>query len=163
VVNLTMAVVFGAIGGSLRGLLAGYGYVEIWLRSRRDNHLRGLSGTAIKFHECADWRAEAVGTLAQIALAVLASTILYSTETVSTIVGLILGGASAPAILAQLGQVSTINKAVIGPTGLKHAQENNDSQATGLPGPPLSKMQPTWTASGHAHDSDDDVPEAADA
>jgi hypothetical protein len=114
--NLTMAIVYGAIGGSIRGLLAMYGHIERWLEVRREQHRRRRRRTPAQFSTSADWSAEIAGTGVQIVLAMIAAAVLYSTDTVSTVVGLILGGASAPAILAQLGQVPAVNRAVIGPS-----------------------------------------------
>jgi hypothetical protein len=113
--NLTMAIVYGAIGGSIRGLLAMYGHIERWLEVRREQHRSKRRRTPAQFRRSADWAAEIVGTAVQIFLAMIAAAVLYGTDTVSTVVGLILGGASAPAILAQLGQVRAVSRAVIGP------------------------------------------------
>src|SRR3712207_1615296 len=126
--NLTMAILYGAIGGSIRGLLAMYGHIERWLEVRREQHRGRRRRTPAQFSRSADWSAELVGTAVQVLLAMIAAAVLFATGTVSTVVGLILGGASAPAILAQLGQVRAVSRAVIGPPATTQIAGDGDNR-----------------------------------
>ncbi|OLF18147.1 hypothetical protein [Actinophytocola xanthii] len=138
--NLTMAIVYGAIGGSLRGLLAMYGHIERWLEVRREQHGRRRRRTPARFSRSADWPAEIVGTAVQVLMAVVTAVILYGTGTVTTVVGLILGGAAAPAILAQLGQLRVVSQAVIGPVVTTQIPVDGDNRGRGSAAEPSRSL-----------------------
>jgi hypothetical protein len=111
-VNTVLVLGYGALGGSIRGVLAMYGAVETWVLKRRKQHEVGGSGVKVPLSQDADWPAELTAAAAQIVLGALAGILLYRTGTVTTAIGVILGGISAPAILYQLGQVKSVRGAV---------------------------------------------------
>ena len=102
---LWIAVLCGGLGGSVRGLLAVYREIVAWLQSRREMHQARRRGRRPRFAEAADWQAELIGMAVQILFGSLVSGFLTYAGTVSGFAGAVLAGVSAPAILAQLGQV----------------------------------------------------------
>jgi hypothetical protein len=110
-VNTLTVLGYGALGGSIRGLLAIYGAVEQWVLIRRKQHADSAA-TKVALRKSADWPAELVATGAQLALGALAGILLYGTGTVTTVMGVILSGISAPAVLYQLGQIKSVRYAL---------------------------------------------------
>jgi hypothetical protein len=90
-----------------------YGAVESWVSSRREQHDIGASGTKVPLSQSADWPAESTAAVSQLILGALAGILLYRMGTVTTVMGVVLSGISAPAILYQLGQVKSIRDAVL--------------------------------------------------
>lgn len=132
---------YGALGGSIRGVLVMYGSIEAWVSSRRKQHDSGSPSTKIPLSQSADWPAESTAAVSQIILGALAGILLYRTGTVTTVMGVILSGISAPAILYQLGQVKSVRDAVL------QLPEQSPAETSGEP---LKVELPRTTA--HAKD-----------
>ncbi len=129
------ATLCGGLGGSIRGVLALYRGIATWLQRRRDVHRSHLDRP--RFVEAADWNAELIGMAAQIAVGGLVGFCLINTGTVTGVSGAILAGVSAPAILAQLGELKWTHHLVtdtpgteITPVILTAGPEKEDATAT---------------------------------
>ncbi len=103
--TLWIATLCGGLGGSVRGVLALYRGTAVWLQRRRDVHQSGAGGPRPRLADAADWSAEFVGMAAQVMVGCLVSAFLTRMGTVAGVSGAVLAGVSAPAILAQLGQL----------------------------------------------------------
>ena len=103
--TLWTAALCGALGGSVRGVLAFYRGIVTWVQHRREVHQAGPGGPRSQFADAADWNAELIAMSAQILIGCLVSAFLTNAGTVTGVSGAILAGISAPAILSQLGQV----------------------------------------------------------
>ncbi|MDX3193823.1 hypothetical protein PV458_35945 [Streptomyces sp. MN03-5084-2B] len=110
--TIWIATACGGVGGSIRGILALYRGIATWLQQRRTLHGSPLGRPRLA--EAADWTAELVGMAAQIVIGALVGFFLTNSGTVTGVSGAILAGVSAPAILAQLGEVRLTQHLVAG-------------------------------------------------
>jgi hypothetical protein len=116
-VNLQSWILLGAAGGSLRGVIDLYSQFMQWHGARRAYQVQRSSGRRPKvprFRDHMDVVPEVVASLVHITLGALAGGILGGTGQVAGAYAAVLVGASAPALLMQLGQVKSINEAVGG-------------------------------------------------
>ncbi|MET8850710.1 hypothetical protein [Amycolatopsis sp. NPDC004625] len=112
--TIWIATLCGGVGGSIRGILALYRGITTWLQQRRT--VLGSPLGRPRLADAADWTAELVGMAAQIVIGGLVGFFLTNAGTVTGVAGAILAGVSAPAILAQLGEVRLTQNLVAGAT-----------------------------------------------
>ncbi|MFG1645567.1 hypothetical protein ACGFMK_35245 [Amycolatopsis sp. NPDC049252] len=113
--TIWVATLCGGLGGSIRGVLALYRGIATWLQQRRNVHGHHLDRP--RFAEAADWTAELIGMAAQIAVGSLVGFFLTNAGTVTGVSGAVLAGVSAPAILAQLGELKWTHQLVTETSG----------------------------------------------
>ncbi|WP_143254651.1 hypothetical protein [Amycolatopsis azurea] len=104
----------GALGGSLRGLVDLYNQITQWHNARREHRAENAAGVPPKLTKYIDVVPEAIAGAVHIALGAAAGALFGGTGQVAGAYAAVVVGASAPALLTQLGQLRPIKNAVIG-------------------------------------------------
>lgn len=104
----------GALGGSLRGLVDLYNQITQWHNARREHRAGDALGPPPEITKYIDIVPEAIAGVVHIALGAAAGALFGGTGQVAGAYAAVVVGASAPALLTQLGQLRPIKNAVTG-------------------------------------------------
>jgi hypothetical protein len=113
--SLATFALLGAVGGSLRGLIDLYTQIARWHLARRAHRSsRGPDSAIPRLTDYVDVVPEVVAGVVHIALGAAAGALFGGTGQVAGAYAAVLVGASAPALLMQLGQIKSLGDAVTG-------------------------------------------------
>jgi hypothetical protein len=117
-VSLGLFALLGAVGGSLRAVLDLYTQITVWQTVRRryrmENSSRARRQPPPPLSNFIDVVPEAIAGVVHMGLGATAGMLFGGTGQIAGVYAAILVGASAPALLMQLGHVKSIKDAVVG-------------------------------------------------
>lgn len=100
----------GSAGGSLRGLIYLYGRTMAWAAARREQREISAGKPFLTLGHYVDYPAYAITTILQMILGGVAAAIFGTTGQITGAYAAVAVGASAPTLIAQLGQIERLDR-----------------------------------------------------